>query len=65
MSLRLWMVDYLLLRVLRRDIRGWRKVAIDRVVIHVEGLGWKPKPNDLKKYSIMKLIDKLRREIEG
>ncbi len=41
-----------------------RVVANDRVGIHVEGLGWKPKPNDLKKYSVIKLIDRLRKEIE-
>jgi len=48
--------------------KGRRKVekavAGEPIGVQVEGLGWKPKPEDLEKHSVIKLIDKLRKDVE-
>lgn len=56
------------LLVIKSLEKGHRKVekalANEPVGVQVEGLGWKPKPKDLEKYSIISLVMKLRREAE-
>jgi len=48
----------------RRHRKIERALANEPVGIQVEGLGWKPKPSDLEKYLVTKLVAELRREVE-
>uniref|UniRef100_A0A7C2Z1K9 Uncharacterized protein n=1 Tax=Ignisphaera aggregans TaxID=334771 RepID=A0A7C2Z1K9_9CREN len=41
-----------------------KALANEPIGVQIEALGWRPKPKDLEKYSIIKLIERLRKEIE-